>query len=166
SYPNKENLHSKTLTLTTMKRSRLKFWIGGALALLLGTLSFPSQAQIPQNIDVSLEVNADGTLLELYVRPSETYSAAVNQIGYTLKWPIAAGVTLGDDILPCPSGIPWNAIAPIQEDGFNYAFFVALSPASLSDACPDQVWQAGEWQLIHQVPVLGNTGCVPFEVAN
>ena len=125
-------------------------------------------AQVPPAIGMELRVSEDSTKLEIYMQsPGMTYGGAVNQFGYAIKWPAGSGAMLGAQDLPCPVAIPIQQYATLQNDGYFYTQFVSISAYALNDpsACPDQIWLADQWVLVHQLEVDDPSGNFAFEIA-
>ncbi len=129
--------------------------------------TYQVQAQLPESIDMELRSTADGTGVELWAKSNGVpYSGALNQFGYTLKWPSSSTAEIGAQFTPCPGATTWDDFVIGTNAGYDYTIFITTSPNNMSSQCPSAVWAADQWVLVHRVTMTGNTGCTPFEIAN
>jgi hypothetical protein len=108
-------------------------------------------------VDISLQQGSSPDTLEVVLHPDGDFGGVVSGLVVTIRHSTASGASL--DL----QGIVSRCM---EFGGFTYTTFTSLGLMSLADACPSDVFQAGQPYWIAKIPVVNGVSCAGFEIAD
>lgn len=129
--------------------------MGAALSLLSFFCAF---GQLP-TVDITGQMVAAGSELEVRIRPDASFNGLFSSIVFTVRWEEVTGVSLGDALQDLPQ-VQYCAITksgPEQVQGpYRYQIFVGFGNIPLSSLSTS--WQADEEVVLCRIPLVGGSG--------
>ncbi|MBK6342674.1 MAG: T9SS type A sorting domain-containing protein [Flavobacteriales bacterium] len=134
-----------------------------------------ANAQLPTNVDISLDHDPANQLLRVRFRANDlSFNELLSSVVFTIRWSESSTATLGFGASPwCPSPSVAFPVTPssVQTpgNGYKYRTWTSIALVALGDLIDDggceQSLPADEWVIVHEIPISNDPGGTAFEIA-
>lgn len=126
-------------------------------SLQIGLFALMVQAGVMAQSPVDIGLFANGSDLEVRVRPRTDFHDIFSSLVFTLRWDKATGAALGELLQEGEAAayMPVQASGPVHEHGpFNYQVFAGFGMQRLANL--GTAWEAGQEYVLMTIPVQGS----------